>query len=157
MRQLLFVAAVVSSGLLIAPAGGAASEPVILSGGGTGTFDGVHPGSQFGLGVVFEAGSVHGHFNCVMAGRSAFAGLRLMKVEGQVISGSMNLAAGTANFAGTGTLHMNSATSQVAFTVHVGGGGPGRGTLQLTVNGLPVGLFPLPVETVATTGQIALH
>lgn len=46
---------------------------------------------------------------------------------------------------GTGTLHMNNATSQVAFTVNVTRGGPGAGTLQLTVNGPPVGLFPLAV------------
>jgi hypothetical protein len=92
----------------------------------------------------------------VMAGRSAFAGLRLMKVDGQVTAGSASLAAGTATFSGTGTLHMNNAKSQVAFTVKVTHGGPGVGTLQLTVNGPPVGLFPLPVERVAT-GRISIH
>jgi hypothetical protein len=155
VKKLLFAAAVLLTVGVIGPSTAVAGAPVVLSGGGTGTFDGVHPGSQFGLGVVFKGGTVQGHFNCVMAGRSAFAGLRLMKVDGQVTAGSANAAAGTATFSGTGTLHMNNAISQVAFTVNVTRGGPGAGTLQLTVNGPPVGLFPLPVEHVAT-GQISM-
>jgi hypothetical protein len=154
-RVLLAAAVLVSIGAL-GPASAVAKAPVVLSGGGTGTFDGIHPGSQFGMGVVFRGTTVQGHFNCVMAGRSAFAGLRLMKVAGQVTAGSANPAAGTATFSGVGTLHMNKAKSQVAFTVDVTRGGPGAGTLQLTVNGPPVGLFPLPVEHVAT-GQISMH
>jgi hypothetical protein len=51
---------------------------------------------------------------------------------------------------------MNNAKSRVAFSVQVKRGGPGAGTLQLTVDGPPVGHFPLPVETVAT-GRISLH
>jgi hypothetical protein len=156
VKKLLLAAAVLFSIGVLGPATAVAGAPVVLSGGGTGTFDGIHPGSQFGMGVVFQGGSVRGHFNCVMAGRSAFAGLRLMKVDGQVSAGSADPAAGTATFSGIGTLHMNGATSQVAFTVNVTGGGPGSGTLQLTVNGPPVGLFPLPVEHVAT-GQISVH
>jgi hypothetical protein len=154
-KLLLAAAAFVTIGAL-GPATAVARAPVVLSGGGTGTFDGVHPGSQFGMGVVFRGTKVQGHFNCVMAGRSAFAGLRLMKVDGQVRSGSANPGAGTATFSGTGTLHMNNAKSQVSFTVNVKRGGPKVGTLQLTVNGPPVGFFPLPVEHVAT-GQITLH
>jgi hypothetical protein len=154
MRK-LFVATVICS-VALAGTGAAATAPVILSGGGTGTFDGVHPGSQFGLGVVFGGGSVRGHFNCVMAGRSAVSGLRLMKVDGQVSAGSVNLAGGTATFSGTGALHMDNKISQVAFTVRVKAGGRGVGTLQLTVNGPPVGSLVLGVETVAT-GQITLH
>src|SRR5439155_9906874 len=145
MRKLL-LAVIVLVVSLLAPTGAVARAPVVLSGGGTGTFDGVHPGSQFGMSAIFRGGSVQGHFNCVMAGRSAFAGLKLMKVDGQIAAGSVNVGAGTATFNGTATLHMNNATSQVAFTVHVTQGGPGQGTLQLTVNGPPVGLFPLPVE-----------
>jgi len=141
---------------LLAPTGVSAGAPVVVSGGGTGTFDGVHPGSQFGFIATVRGGSVQGQFNCVMAGRSAFSGLRLMKVEGQVTAGSVDVAAGTATLSGTATLHMNNAMSQVAFTVQVTSGGPGQGTLQLTVNGPPVGLFPLPVEKVAT-GQITLR
>ena len=154
MRKLL-VATVVFS-VALAATGAAANAPMILSGGGTGTFDGVHPGSQFGFGIVFGKGSVRGHFNCVMAGRSAVPGLRLMKVDGQVSAGSANLAGGTATFSGTGTLHMDNKISQVAFTVGVKAGGPGVGTLQLTINGPPVGSLVLGVETVAT-GQIILH
>ncbi len=156
MRTILFAVVVLCAAAFLAPSGAVADAPVVLSGGGTGTFDGVHPGSQFGMSAIFRAGSVQGHFNCVMAGRSAFAGLKLMKVDGQIAAGSVNVGAGTATFNGTATLHMNNATSQVAFTVHVTQGGPGQGTLQLTVNGPPVGLFPLPVEIVAT-GQITLH
>ena len=154
MRRLL--AAVVVCGVALAATNAAASAPAILSGGGTGTFDGVHPGSQFGFAVVFGDGSVRGHFNCVMAGRSAVPGLRLMKVDGQVSAGTASLAGGTAVFSGTGTLHMDNKISQVAFTVQVKAGGRGVGTLQLTVNGPPVGSLVLGVETVAT-GRIRLH
>ena len=154
MRKLL-VATVICS-VALAATGAAANAPVILSGGGTGTFDGVNPGSQFGFAVVFGDGSVRGHFNCVMAGRSAVPGLRLMKVDGQVSAGSTNLAGGTATFSGSGTLHMDNKTSQVAFTVRVKAGGRGVGTLQLSVNGPPVGSLVLGVETVAT-GQITIH
>ena len=156
VKKFLLAAAVLLTVGVLGPATAVARAPVVLSGGGTGTFDGIHPGSQFGMGVVFRGGTVQGHFNCVMAGRSAFAGLRLMKVDGQVTAGSANTAAGTATFSGIGTLHMNNAKSQVAFTVNVARGGPGVGTLKLTVNGPPVGLFPLPVEHVAT-GQISMH
>ena len=156
VKKLLLAAAVLFTIGVLGPATAVARGPVVLSGGGTGTFDGIHPGSQFGMSVVFNGGSVRGHFNCVMAGRSAFAGLRLMKVGGQVTAGVVDPAAGTATFSGIGTLFMNNAKSQVAFTVDVAHGGPGAGTLQLTVNGPPVGLFPLPVEHVAT-GQISMH
>ena len=156
MKRLLLAAAVFFTIGVLGPATAVAGAPVVLSGGGTGTFDGIHPGSQFGMVVVFRGGTVQGHFNCVMAGRSAFSGLRLMKVGGRVTAGSIDPAAGTATFSGVGTLHMNEAKSQVAFTVEVRRGGPGGGTLQLTVDGPPVGLFPLPVEHVAS-GQISVH
>ena len=156
VKKLLLAAAILVTIGAFGPATAVARSPVVLSGGGTGTFDGIHPGSQFGMGVVFRGATVGGHFNCVTAGRSAFAGLRLMKVDGRVTGGSANAAAGTATFSGVGTLHMNNARSQVAFTVNVTHGGPGIGTLQLTVNGPPVGLFPLPVEHVAT-GQFSVH
>jgi len=156
VKKLLLAAAVLFTVGALGPATAVAGGPVVLSGGGTGTFDGIHPGSQFGMGVVFRGGTVRGHFNCVMAGRSDFPGLRLMKVGGRVTTGSVDPAAGTATFSGVGTLHMNEAKSQVAFTVDVTRGGPGVGTLQLTVDGPPVGLFPLPVEHVAS-GQISVH
>ena len=155
-KKVLLAAAILFTIGVFGPATAVARAPVVVSGGGTGTFDGVHPGSQFGMGIVFRGATVRGHFNCVMAGRSAFAGLRLMKVDGQVTAGSASAATGAATFSGVGTLHMNNGKSQVSFTVKVTRGGPGAGTLQLTVNGPPVGLFPLPVEHVAT-GQISVH
>src|SRR5438067_12327374 len=156
VKKFLLAAAVLLTVGVLGPAPAVAGAPMVVSGGGTGTFDGIHPGSQFGMGVVWRGGSVQGHFNCVMAGRSAFAGLRLMKVDGQVTAGSADAAAGTAIFSGIGTLHMDNAKSQVGFTVNLTRGGPGVGTLQLTVDGPPVGLFPLPVEHVAS-GQISVH
>ena len=156
VKKLLLAAAILVTIGVLGPATAVARAPVVLSGGGTGTFDGIHPGSQFGMGVVFRGGTVQGHFNCVMAGRSAFAGLRLMKVGGPVTAGSVDPAAGTATFSGTGTLHMNNKKSQVAFIVNLTRGGPRVGTLQLTINGPPVGSLPLKVEHVAT-GQISIH
>lgn len=156
VKKFLLAAAVLFTFGVLGPATAVAGAPVVVSGGGTGTFTGIRPGSQFGMGVVFRGGTVQGHFNCVMAGRSAVTGLRLMKVAGQVTTGSADTKAGTATFGGTGTLHMNNATSQVAFTVNVVRGGPGVGTLQLTINGPPVGLLPLDVEHVMT-GQISMH
>src|SRR6266487_2886714 len=156
VKKFLLAAAALVTLAALGPVTAVARAPVVVSGGGTGTFDGVHPGSQFGMAVVFRGANVQGHFNCVMAGRSAFAGLRLMKVDGQVTAGSANTAAGTATFSGTGTLHMNNKKSQVAFIVNVTRGGPGVGTLQLTINGPPVGSLPLKVEHVAT-GQVSIH
>jgi len=156
VKKFLLAAAVLLTIGVLGPATAVARAPVVLSGGGTGTFDGIHPGSQFGMGVVFRSGTVQGHFNCVMAGRSAVTGLRLMKVDGQVTTGTPDTKAGTATFGGTGTLHMNNATSQVEFTVNVVRGGPGVGTLQLTITGPPVGSLKLDVEHVVT-GQISLH
>jgi hypothetical protein len=156
MRKPVVAAVVAVFAALLGPPGASAGAPVVVSGGGAGTFDGVHPGSQFGFGAVFRSGSVQGHFNCVMAGRSAVSGLRLMKVDGQIASGSVDVAAGAATFSGSGTLYMNNAISQVAFTVYVTSGGPGKGTLQLTVDGPPVGQLALDVEHVLS-GQITLH
>jgi hypothetical protein len=156
VKKLLLAAAVLFAIGVLGPAAAVARAPVVVSGGGTGTFDGIHPGSQFGMGIVFRGSSVQGHFNCVMAGRSAVPGLRLMKVGGAVTAGSANATAGTATFSGTGTLHMNGAKSHVAFIVNVTRGGPGVGTLQLTINGPPVGTLPLPLEHVST-GHISVH
>jgi hypothetical protein len=99
---------VICGAAVVAPAGAGTTAPAVLSGGGTGTFDGVYPGSQVGVGVVFGDGSVRGHLNCVMAGRFAAPGLRLLKVGGQVIAGSAKLAGGTATFSGTGSVHSTS-------------------------------------------------
>lgn len=125
------------------------------SGGGRGTIDGVTPFSQFGFGVRFGAvGAASGSFNCLMAGSSAFDGFEpLMKVSG-VRAGSVDAAAGTASFTGSGTLNLGPSGRMAAlFLVTVREGGPGVGKLHLTVL---TPFFPVPEETVLA-GQISIH
>src|SRR2546427_10148735 len=64
------------------PSSAVAASRVIVSGGGTGTFnadldeDGDIDGSHFGLGVIIrEDGSAKGHFECLMAGEAGIFGL----------------------------------------------------------------------------------
>src|SRR6266705_713015 len=78
------------------PSGAVAASRVIVSGGGTGTFDadldkdGDIDGSHFGIGVIIqEDGSAKGHFECLMAGNADILGLPLMAVEGKVAAGSV--------------------------------------------------------------------
>jgi hypothetical protein len=152
-RLLLALATLLAAGVL-APT--SATAPVaIANGGGNGTFDGSTPGSHFGFGVVYGS-SASGHFECNMAGNAPFDGLRVMAVEGRVDAGSANTAAGTGWFSGPGTLHIDSQTMPVNFSVTIHDGGPGVGKLQLTVttrSGEPVAAFP--PETVMT-GQISI-
>jgi hypothetical protein len=153
MKRLVLVLSLVVACVLV-PASGAALVGV-ASGGGNGTFDGVTAGSHFGFGVVYGP-SVSGHFECNMAGNAPFGGLHLMAVEGQVTAGSLDLAAGTASFSGPGTLHVDAQKTPVIFYVTVRAGGPGVGTLQLTVTtrtGGPVAAFK--PETVMN-GQISI-
>lgn len=153
----------------------AVAQPVArITGGGTGTFsadldgDGDTDGSHFGMGVVIlEGGAAKGHFECLMAGNADILGLPLMAVEGEVTSGAVNLPLGTASFAGQATVSLGNAGrfTNVSFQVRVSGGGPGTGTLQLTVIGAFEGVpgdevsgngnYDLPPEVVAT-GQIRL-
>ncbi len=147
---------------------------VILSvrGGGQGTFgtdldgDGDIDGSHFGISIsIFENGSAKGHFNCLMAGNADILGLPIMSVEGKIINGSSN--SNGATFSGTATVNLGNGTmfKNVPFSVTVTAGGPGAGTLQLTVigafDGVPGdtnvgnGNYDLPTETVAT-GQIKI-
>src|SRR2546428_13900877 len=88
----------------LVPASVTAGPAAIANGGGNGTFDGVNSGSHFGFGVVFGS-SVRGHFECNMAGNSAFDGLHVMAGDGTVTSGHVDLAAGTATFARTAGVH----------------------------------------------------
>jgi hypothetical protein len=90
-----------------------------------------------------------------MAGSSVFPGFEpLMMVGGEISSGSANLAAGTAQFFGSGTLNLGpSGTMPAVFRVDVTEGGPGVGTLTLSVLNL---LFFLPTETVMH-GRIAIQ
>jgi hypothetical protein len=148
--------------------------PVMVTGGGTGTFnadlddDGDMDSSHFGFAVINGAGaSARGHFMCQMAGNADFLGLKLMLVEGRISSASFN-ADGSVTFSGGGRVNLagGAVFRGVAFTVAVTAGGPGVGTLQLTVigafDGVPGdtlagdGNYSLPVETVAT-GAISIH
>jgi hypothetical protein len=141
--------------MALAVAGPALATPT-ANGGGRGTVDGVTPFSQFGFGVTFgAAGAASGSFTCLMAGASAFPGFEpLMKVTGSVTGGSVDTAAGTASFTGSGTLNLGPGGRMDAlFVVSVHEGGPGVGKLQLTVL---VPDFPLPEETVLN-GRISIH
>jgi hypothetical protein len=124
------------------------------NGGGIGTIDGVTPFSHFGFGVEV-AGTVEGQFNCLMAGNAAFGGFEpLMKVSGTIDAGAVNPALSTAEFFGSGTLNLGPSGQMAAtFFVSVTEGGPGVGTLQLTVLSPP---FPVPLEHVLH-GSISIH
>jgi hypothetical protein len=141
--------------VLSATAEASAGSPM-ASGGGRGTVDGVTAFSQFGFAVQFSAaGAATGSFNCLMAGSSAFPGFEpLMKVSGSVTGGSVDAAARTASFTGSGTLNLGpSGRMEALFLVSVREGGPGVGKLHLTVL---VPFFPVPEETVLT-GLISIH
>jgi len=143
------------------PTHAVAASSTQVTGGGRGTLNGVDPFSQFGFGAsIGPGGSAQGHFNCLMAGSSAFQGFEpLMKVDGDVSSGSVNSGAGTAVLRGSGTLNLGpSGRFPAQFSVVVREGGPGVGTLTLTVLSPRLGSAPvtLPVETVMH-GGITIH
>ena len=172
MKRLVVLLAATT--LIVAfPLHAGAKAPVNVSGGGTGTFgadldgDGEIDGSQFGMGVaILGGGSAKGHFLCLMAGRSDILGLPVMSVSGPVNTGSIG-ADGSVTFGGTATVNLGNGVlfRGVPFQVRVTAGGPGSGTLQLTVigafDGVPGDTIPdngnydLPVETVST-GQISI-
>ena len=105
-----------------------------------------------------------------MWGHTDILGLPLMAVEGRVIGSSVRVARHTATFRGVGTVDLGTGAdgffTNVAFEVTVTEGGPGVGTLQLTVIGafdsvpgdtIPGnGNYDLPVETVSS-GHIRIH
>jgi hypothetical protein len=156
MRRLAAVILIAVVALAASGEAAAASASPIANGGGRGSVDGVTPFSQFGFGVRFgAAGAASGSFNCLMAGSSAFPGFEpLMKVSGSVTGGSVDVAAGTASFTGSGTLNLGpSGRMDALFLVSVREGGPGVGKLHLTVL---APFFPVPEETVLT-GQISIH
>jgi hypothetical protein len=153
MRRL---AALLAVGITLAASGPASAASPVANGGGRGTIDGVTPFSQFGFAVRFDgARAASGSFNCLMAGSSAFPGFEpLMKVSGSVTAGSVDAAAGTASFTGSGTLNLGpSGRMEALFLVSVREGGPGAGKLHLTVL---VPFFPVPEESVLT-GRISIH
>ncbi len=131
-----------------------ASGPSVATGGGRGTENGTQPFSQFGFNVTrSDAGSVHGSFNCLMAGASRFPGFTLMAVRGQVTSAT--ISGSTASFDGVGMFQTgNQGTSPATFHVEVTAGGPGAGTMHLTL--ITPFYFDLPVEQVLN-GSISIH
>jgi len=144
--------AVLAAACVLVPAA-AAAGPAVANGGGHGT-DGTRPFSQFGFGVTRSAdSSVQGHFNCLMAGATQFPGFTLMAVRGQVTSGT--IGAGSASFDGAGMLQTgNQGKFPATYHVDVTAGGPGVGTLHLTL--LMPFFFDLPIEQVMD-GQISIH
>jgi hypothetical protein len=147
------VITLVVAALAFVPSSSAAG-PTVVNGGGHGTVDGATAFSQFGFGVTKGAdGSVHGSFNCLMAGTSQFPGFTLMAVRGQVTSATITATA--ASFDGAGMFQTgNQGKSPATFHAEVTAGGPGVGTLRLTL--LTPFLFPLPTEHVLN-GQITIH
>ncbi|MFN2467167.1 MAG: hypothetical protein ABR521_03415 [Gaiellaceae bacterium] len=159
MRSLRFfiflVAALATTALL--PAASVAAGPQGANGGGRG-YVGGEPFSQFGFGVTKHAdGRVEGHFNCLMAGATAFemgdTGWKLMAVRGQVTSAVIGET--TATFSGVGVLieHLEGTNEHrnnpQAFQVVVTESRPGvPGTLQLTLFPTPGIAFVLPPEQV---------
>jgi hypothetical protein len=153
MKRLLILLLAV---IVLVPSHAVAAGSTQVNGGGRGTLDGVNPFSQFGFGVsIAPGGSAQGHFTCLMAGSSVFPGFEpLMKVDGEVSSGSTSVGAGTAQFFGSGTLNLGpSGTMPAVFQVDVTAGGAGVGTMKLTVTTPD---FPLPTETVLH-GRITIH
>jgi hypothetical protein len=122
-------------------------------GGGRGTVDGTTPFSDFGFGVTADDRGVQGSFNCLMAGSSQFPGFTLMAVRGQVTHAV--IGATGASFDGAGMFQTgNQGKSPATFHVEVTAGGPGVGTLRLTL--LTPFFFPLPTEHVLV-GQISVR
>ncbi len=152
MKRFCGSLAILAAACVLVPAA-AAAGPAVANGGGHGT-DGIRPFSQFGFGVTRSAdGSVQGHFNCLMAGATQFPGFTLMAVRGQVTSGI--IGSGSASFAGAGMLQTgNQGKFPATFHVDVTAGGPGVGTLHLTL--LTPFFFDLPIEQVMD-GQISIH
>jgi hypothetical protein len=145
--------AVLVAVVVLVPAASAAG-PAVANGGGRGTVDGVNAFSQFGFNVTRSAdGSVQGHFNCLMAGSSQFPGFTLMAVRGQVTQATMSDSGATFHgvgmFLAPGVMDKSEATFHVVVTP----GGPGVGTLHLTLD-TPF-FFDLPVEHVLD-GQISI-
>ena len=152
MKRFCGSLAVLAAACVLVPAALAAG-PAVANGGGHGT-DGIRPFSQFGFDVTRSAdGSVQGHFNCLMAGATQFPGFTLMAVRGQVTRAT--IGSDSASFDGAGMFQTgNQGKSPATFHVEVTAGGPGVGTLHLTL--LTPFPFDLPIEHVMD-GQISIH
>ena len=155
MKRFLGALAAFASVCALVPAASSAAGPAAVTGGGRGTIDGVHAFSDFGFSVMRSSGgAVGGHFNCLMAGSSQFPGFTLMAVRGQVTHATVG--ASGASFDGVGTFLAPGVFDKSAATFHVEvtAGGPGVGTLHLTL--LTPMFFDLPIERVLH-GQISIH
>ncbi|MGH3134607.1 MAG: hypothetical protein ACRDNY_12870 [Gaiellaceae bacterium] len=169
----MLTALVLLAGVGLVPPAALADRATVVNGGGTGTFgadldaDGDVDGSHFGLGITIRAdGSVRGHFECLMAGNADILGLPLMAVEGNVTAASVSES--TALVSGVATVNLGSSGRfrDVPFSVVLTPGGPGAGTLELTVvgafDGVPGDTVPgngdydLPTETVSA-GHISIR
>lgn len=153
----------------------------VVTGGGQGTFnadldgDKDIDGSYFGVGIVFRGDSAEGHFVCGMWGNTDILGLPLMAVEGQVSNASIidqeekKDKKERVTFKGVGTVDLGREGeffTDVPFEVTMQAGGPGEGTLQLTVIGAFDGVagdtipghgnYDLPIERVSS-GHIKIH
>ncbi len=155
MKRLVAALAVLLAAYALVPAASSAAGPVAATGGGRGTVDGVRAFSDFGFSLTRSSrGAVEGHFNCLMAGSSQFPGFTLMAVRGQVTQAT--IGASGASFDGVGMFLAPGVFDKSAATFHVEvtAGGPGVGTLHLTL--LTPMFFDLPVERVLH-GQISIH
>src|SRR5437870_5736230 len=134
------LACLVAAGAFVSAA--AAGGPAVANGGGRGSDTGEHVFSQFGFNVTKSADSVEGNFNCLMAGASQFPGFTLMAVRGQVTEAT--IGASSASFDGVGMFQTgNLGKSPATFHAEVTAGGPGVGTLHLTL--LTPFFFDLPI------------
>jgi hypothetical protein len=139
----------------------------IVTGAGEGTFDADIDddedidGSYFGVAVHrLDHGKrslVEGHFVCAMWGKTDVLGLPLMAVEGAVTSATMDRKKETVTLKGVGTVDLGSGPSgfytDVPFEVRVTEGGPGIGSIKLTV----IGVFDgVPGDTVPGNGNYDL-
>jgi len=171
MRRLVVL--VWLTAMIVFPVHAQAQAPTMVYGGGTGTFgrdldgNGDVEASQFGMGVtILGNGSARGHFLCLMAGRSDIGPFPVMSVSGPTMTGFL-AADSTATFSGIATVNLGNGQifRGIPFQVTVSRGGPGVGTLRLTVVGVfdggpgdttvGNGNYDLPTETV-TSGQIAI-
>lgn len=150
MKRLFFILTVTTLAFAQPSLAGAPSG---ANGGGHGTVDGTTAFSQFGFGVTKSIdGSVHGSFNCLMAGASQFPGFTLMAVRGEITSAV--ISGNEATFDGAGMLQTGpDGKFPATFHVKVTAGGPGVGTLHLTL--LTPILFDLPNEHILN-GQIRI-
>lgn len=145
----------------------------LVNGGSEGTFgrdldgDKDIDGSYFGMNVaIYRNHSAKGHFRCSMIGKWDILNLPEMTVMGPVNEGSIE-ADGSAIFQGVGSVNLGNGViyEGVPFVVRVTSGGPGVGTLTLTVIGafdgtagdtnVGNGNYDLPPETVFK-GQISI-